>query len=179
MKNSIKSLVLGTFVSLSFIACGGGGGGSDEKIPSNKVENSKFIRVGESVVDKVTKIQWQDDIETRTAKKVYILNENCSDEGCSDTSGDTAETYCKNLKLGGYTNWRIPTLNELLSIVDRNNEPHINSSFQNTSYSDYWSSEEDDIYSSTMNKVLDFYNGYSSREKRTSKQNIRCVRDIL
>jgi hypothetical protein len=37
----------------------------------------------------------------------------------SDTSWVQANNYCKNLTLGGYADWRLPTLKELETIYDK------------------------------------------------------------
>jgi hypothetical protein len=39
----------------------------------------------------------------------------------SDLSWDSAEQYCAQLTLGGYTGWRLPTNDELKGIYDPNN----------------------------------------------------------
>jgi len=102
----------------------------------------------EIVTDHVTGLQWQDDDEANTTEKQWLTDDNydkCTNDGndtaCYDTSGDTAATYCANLSLGGYTDWRLPTAKELDGIVDygRRN-PAIAPTFQHTATDDYWSS---------------------------------------
>ncbi len=176
MKNSVKYLVLGTFVFLGLIACGGESNSSNDDTSSNNIEyKSKFVRNGETVIDRLAKLQWQDNSDARLVKKVYILSENCQ-KYCKDTSGDTAETYCKNLRLGGFTNWRVPTLDELESIIDDSRKPAINRKFQNTSYSTYWTST---VLASNAKCAINFSRGKREYPYNASKQNIRCVRDIL
>ena len=36
-----------------------------------------------------------------------------------DTNWDAAKSYCENYSAGGYTNWRLPTLEELCTIYDQ------------------------------------------------------------
>lgn len=36
-----------------------------------------------------------------------------------DTNWDAAKSYCENYSAGGYTNWRLPTLEELATIYDQ------------------------------------------------------------
>jgi len=70
----------------------------------------------EVVTDNVTGLMWQDD--NNIVSKQWITSANYNAGNYSDTSGDTATTYCSNLTLGGYSNWRVPTLVELESIID-------------------------------------------------------------
>jgi len=67
------------------------------------------------VIDRVTGLMWQQPIETSTS---YGVN------------GSVASTlgiiYCQNLVLAGHSDWRLPTLIELISIVDTT---HINPAF--------------------------------------------------
>ena len=64
-----------------------------------------------------------------------------------DTDPDTYEwqdalSYCENLTLAGYDDWRLPNVNELQSLVDYERySPTINTTyFPNTQSSYYWSS---------------------------------------
>ncbi|MFC1856590.1 DUF1566 domain-containing protein [Thermodesulfobacteriota bacterium] len=55
---------------------------------------------------------------------------------------EQALAYCENLTFGGYTDWRLPTTKELLSLTNLgSNNPDINVDyFPDTVSSDYWSS---------------------------------------
>ena len=55
---------------------------------------------------------------------------------------EDAMNYCKCLTLGGYNDWRIPTIEELFNLVDRSRyNPAIDTdAFPDTVSSDYWSS---------------------------------------
>ena len=107
--------------------------------------------VKEIVTDHVTGLMWQDDADAKTIRKQWLTDANydtCKDNdasaACSDTGGDvTIATYCAALDLGGYTDWRIPSADELAGIIDygRSN-PSIDPTFQNTSASYYWSATD-------------------------------------
>lgn len=42
----------------------------------------------------------------------------------SDINWQDAKNYCENYRGGGYTDWRMPTANELAELYDRNNPKH-------------------------------------------------------
>jgi len=46
--------------------------------------------------------------------------------------------FCSVMTLGGYTDWRLPTVTELQTLVDRSEEPTINEKY----FSDLWGSED-------------------------------------
>lgn len=62
-------------------------------------------------------------------------------DSLSNISWKDALAYCENLTLGGYSDWRLPNINELISLVDYSTfSPSIDTRyFTNTAYH-YWSS---------------------------------------
>jgi hypothetical protein len=105
-------------------------------------------------------------------------------KGYSDTRLRTsffwpeAEAYCVNLSLSGYTDWRLPSLIELLSVVapDRQN-PAIYPAFQMPNVNaTFWSSTPMAMDPSYSAWVIDFGAG-STRDPPGSEANfVRCVR---
>ena len=84
-----------------------------------------FIHNGNGTVTNTdTGLMWQQD----TAPETYTWQE--------------ALSYCENLTLAGYDDWRLPNVNELHSIVDYSTyDPSIKTTFSpNTVSSYYWSS---------------------------------------
>nr|WP_314088999.1 DUF1566 domain-containing protein [uncultured Campylobacter sp.] len=74
---------------------------------------------------KLGKLMWQDETQ--------------------DFVGDwrQANEYCKLVNLAGYDDRRLPTIEELISITDKNKfRPSINSAFKKLKYDWYWSSTE-------------------------------------
>ena len=140
----------------------------------------------EIVTDHVTGLMWQDDADAKNVKKQWLTDANydtCKDNNasaaCSDTGGDTVATYCASLNLGGYTDWRVPSADELAGILDygRNN-PSIDPTFQNTSTSHYWSATEHTSHTDAW--YVNFYQGYVRYtdlfSNKSSKRYVRCVR---
>jgi hypothetical protein len=92
---------------------------------------------------------------------------------------DAANSYCSGLSLDG-TGWRLPTKDELLTIVNTSYDPSIDPIFTNTQRMFYWSSTTDatiDVMSAltawavpfgSPNDPLDFGHGYDFY--------VRCVR---
>ena len=88
---------------------------------------ASFTRNNGVVTDSLTRLQWQDD---------YSDN---SDQIPSLAWIDSID-YCENLTLAGSNGWRLPSINELSSIVDYSkHESTINAIFEFAS-SRYWSS---------------------------------------
>ncbi len=138
------------------------------------IENS-YSRSNEIVTDNVTKLMWQDDEEAKTIKKTWVTQANYDAGNYSNTSGDTATTYCKNLTLGGYDDWQLPTIKELQTIVnDGTYNPSINSTFVNITSSPYWSSATNSSNTSYAWNV-NFYNGNTYYNNKGNSIYVRCV----
>jgi len=90
-----------------------------------------------------------------------------------------AEQYCKALRLGGYTDWRLPMIKELLSIVDYTRTSP--ATFKVFDYIDeesfYWSAtpvaDADDEFWG-----VNFKRGASSRAAEYYDRYVRCVRTL-
>ena len=90
-----------------------------------------------------------------------------------------AKEYCSELKLGGFEDWRLPTIQELLTIVDyRRVSPAILKAFSYTEEeSFYWTkthvADEDDAFWG-----VNFKRGASSKASEYYDRYVRCVRDV-
>ncbi len=143
----------------------------------------------EIVSDNITGLDWQDDAAAKSVKKQWLTDENydiCKGQNgqtqdiskCTDTSGDTAATYCATLLLGGHEDWRLPTIDELMNITDRSkSDPAIDTVyFKNASFGIYWSSSilvNSEVYA----WYVRFDGGFSGWDTKSTSRYVRCVRD--
>ena len=123
-----------------------------------------FNRSNGVVSDSNTNLEWQDD---------YSDNNN----SIKITIWQSAIDYCENLTLNTQNDWRLPTKNELLSIVDyTKNNPSIAKQFKNTSTTDsYWSSTTIE-FSHSGAWIVYFGHGNTDRARKASSYYVRCVR---
>ena len=138
-----------------------------------------YSRSGDVVIDNTTGLEWQDN---ESVRKQWLSDANCdacrngNTDACYDTSGDTADTYCKNLTLDG-GGWRLPTIEELETLVDdsRYNPSVTENLFQHISSSNYWSSTTLADYTNGA-WIVYFRNGYSYYYRKDYSHYVRCVR---
>jgi YD repeat-containing protein len=96
----------------------------------NKLKSKKFVKVENKdiVIDIASKLMWQDNREANTTKLTW----------------KEAINYCENLELGGYKNWRLPNINELLTLTDYKDKNIFKNTFK------YVPIEGEDSYSGTL-----------------------------
>ena len=126
-----------------------------------------YTRGSDIVDDSALHIQWQDN-----NSNPFV---NYSD----------AIVTCNNLSLSGYEDWRLPTIYELITIVDMsrasNTVPAVNNTFQNIAFtqglaSAYWSSTEHKaVFGTVFN--LNFSHGYVDAGGIGGNMYVKCVRD--
>ena len=116
-----------------------------------------------TVLDNVTNLVWQQE-----------------DDDQNSRSWEEALAYCETLELAGQTDWRLPNIRELYSLIDRSlTIPRIDQAyFPNTNLANYWTS-------TTLNGVpsqahsVSFFSAQISPTNKTGLSNIlvRCVRN--
>lgn len=134
-----------------------------EKI-KNTFEDSgdhRFYRSSKNVVfDGKSKLLWADDLSSKRIIKNYT----------------TAKMYCKKLVLAGFNDWRLPKVEELLSITDLYElKPASKKAFKNVANKFYWT-DTNKFKNKTLIWVVGFSNGNSRWSKTNREYNVRCVR---
>lgn len=91
---------------------------------------------------------------------------------------EEADKACRALQLGGYTDWRLPTRIELLTLVDdTRHKPAIDTAqFTNTPSTWFWTSTPAARNPSEFAWFVYFYNGDSSYVHRDGSYRVRAVR---
>ena len=118
------------------------------------------LNAGDMAQDDFTGLTWQDNKaminNMGTYKKVY--------------------KYCKDLELGGFDDWRVPTVRELLTIVSYYKyKPAIIGGFNFIEDRFYWSSTRYKNHSG-KNWGVNFRDGSSEANGIDYDRSIRCVR---
>ncbi len=123
-----------------------------------------------TVTDNTTKIMWQ------KCSKGQANNATCSGTARA-TAWEAAITYCKSLSLADHTDWRLPEIKELESLVGGTAyNPSIDSAFfPATVSSSYWSASLR-ANSTSYAWYLDFSYGNVSHYDKSSSSYVRCVR---
>ncbi|MDY0039795.1 MAG: DUF1566 domain-containing protein, partial [Desulforhabdus sp.] len=126
-------------------------------------------------------LAYQDNSDgTVTDLNTGLVWQQSDDQNMNRSSHGEAEAYCGSLELGSYSDWRLPTQHELLSVVNygRSN-PSIHTTYFPGCLSDgYWSNDSSDTYGNYW--YVDFYygdvGGVLGWGARGDPMYIRCVR---
>lgn len=121
-----------------------------------------------TITDLSTRLVWQ------KCSRGQVNDSTCSG-AVTPASWTTALGYCQTLPLAGY-NWRLPSINELNSVIDRTAEnPAIQSTyFPSTATTNYWTSTTDPSTPANAWFIIFAQGRWQSFGKGTS-YNVRCV----
>lgn len=116
----------------------------------------------DTVNDSKTGLTWQDNSAAKNTKMNWT----------------EARSYCSDLSLAGHSDWRLPSIKELLSIVDiSKHDPAIKSGFKQTASGCYWSSSWWFVSDTEYARIVDFYDGSTQYLMAEAYERyVRCVR---
>jgi len=125
----------------------------------------ELIRSGEYIIDDTHKKMWQDNRETRELRMTH----------------KEAVEYCQSLHFKGFSDWRLPSKDEVKLIVDktRNSDIKINKVFRNVAKDSYWLNDRTWIRNFGQYGFYIFIkSGAIYYQNRAYLKYVRCVRDI-
>jgi len=130
-------------------------------IQKDDTSDADYISTNGVTLDLLTGLEWQQ-----------------VDSDVGYTFGD-ADEYCADLTLNNKSNWRLPSVKELLSIVNLGiYNPAINESeFPHTDSLNYWTADDPtSLAGSGVHFKISFYSGSIGTSLGTSTNRARCVR---
>ncbi len=135
--------------------------------------NADVISKNGIAKDSATGLQWQDEPYTQAEQTAYDKNTNSGKAG----NWQYAKAYCENLTLGGFSDWRLPNIYELNTLLDntKSSKPYVIDGIENIASSHYWSSTTNASNSSNAWNV-NFNNGNDDWNNKTNSNYVRCVR---
>lgn len=129
------------------------------RIPTSEPNSADYTSTNGVTLDKTTGLEWQQE------------------DSNTDYLFANANQYCSNLVLDAKSDWRLPSIKELLSIVNLNeSDPTVNQTvFPNTESAAYWS-VTDFRLGAGQRWAINFFRGTKSTPTESSTMRARCVR---
>jgi len=156
----IKKLLLTALLSISVYGMEIVVDKTVKKLDVEKKSTLKRDNVKEVVIDSATGLMWQDNSDAASVKKTW--------KGVKE--------YCRNLSLGGFSDWRLPNISELETLIDTTKQdPVIKKGFNHVVSYGYWSSSPD-VSCPECAWFVSFHDGYSSYSGKTDEGYVRCAR---
>jgi hypothetical protein len=118
---------------------------------------ARYTTANGTVLDGQTKLTWQQTIPT----SLYTWAD--------------AKAYCAGLSLDG-SGWRLPSINELQTLVDESTNPAIDGATFPMTPSEYFWSDSPLVEDPSRSWTCFFSNGSTYGFSKTTPENVRCVR---
>jgi hypothetical protein len=119
----------------------------------------RFVQNGDVVIDQETKLVWQSN--PSTSKRTW----------------QDAKEYCNNLSYGSRSDWRLPNIDELMSLTDKSKyNPSIATNKINIKSDWYWTSSTAKWNTSQAWGVY-IYDGDDSNSGKSNETYVLCVAD--
>ena len=125
---------------------------------------SKVCKINKVYLENDVQLMWQDQAYVDAEDGAYARQHSVSKVG----TWNHAVNYCRSLNYAGYTDWRLPTADELMNVHRKNGQV-----FTNFRGNDFWSSTP-----TTGKKyyVVFSADAYQFKRSKTQTNYIRCVR---
>jgi aryl carrier-like protein len=155
---------------------------SNSYVENKWLDNRYVDHKNGTVTDKITGLMWKQCSEGLSLSGSNCVNEEGKEDNPTLYSWKQAIELTNTFEFAGKSDWRLPNIKELMSLVARNRRSgsSINSTrFPNTPTDAYWSSSPSARHSQSSWKVT-FNGGYHiySPRHRDSKAYVRLVRDV-
>jgi hypothetical protein len=162
----------------------------EEKIRKDRIKEEEAKKIKqESIEEAIVKIQKK--IKLEGIKNIVIINNLMWETESQKMDWNSALNYAKKLQLHEYRGWRLPTIEELKSIIQNcggivdSNKNKVNTQYQNC-YKDkgfkeddcYWSSNSMSPYAN-LAWIVNFLDGSKGNYRYDNNTYFRCVREIL
>jgi Protein of unknown function (DUF1566) len=132
-------------------------------VPEPYIEPTKPCNSGAVYIQKKENLMWQDEVYHDDEESAYRNSISSGKAG----NWEHVRNYCATLYYGGFSDWRLPTLEEMMDLHQRP------SGLKNSIASDFWTSTPDkgDKY-----KTLYTADGFPYVHKKNESHFVRCVR---
>jgi hypothetical protein len=117
------------------------------------------------VTDLITGLMWQKNYNTKP----------CSTCETPPYNWQSALKYCESLDYGGYQDWRLPNINELISLFNYKKSDPV-TDFPDMQSSDFWSSSSNVYYNQNAWSVYFSSGDIDDDNKIKTKYSVCCVR---
>ena len=128
--------------------------------------SNHFFKNGDTVIDKKHKLMWQDHKDN---VKVIVTHQH-------------AIEYCEMITQSGFSDWRLPTIEEYQYIIDKSrikDKLMIQNSFKYIKQDNYWASNRTWLRNfGRYGYYVFFKSGTIYYQNRMYPMNVRCIRDM-
>ena len=161
----MKKILISAGISMLTTLLMAGGDAGTTIAPIAKI-SSKTCKENKVYIQQEAGLMWQDQMYTDAEDGAYARGNSIGKAG----KLRYAMNYCRSLNYGGYSDWRLPTAQELSGVHDPQDNP-----FAYYRGSDYWTSTP-----TTENQYYVVFTADAMQYKRNPSESnyIRCVRCI-
>ena len=142
--------------------------------------DTKYSKLSKKYIEKLDELK---DSKLNNINDISYINNNLMWQDNDNIEERTfsyieAKLYCRKLKLASRKDWRVPTQNELMQLINFfNYEPAVLTGFNYFKSGIFWSSSKD-LDSNSKYWIVDFKYGETRTINKNKVANLKCVRTI-